>query len=229
MNARRAARELALFTLYQMEKAVDAAAEAREYPKHSLQAMTMATVRALSLEARAQIEEAAGMLADVNRSLLTYEMESPVNLESPLDAAIKPVPIPTTRAMVDQIESCLHAAELLHEALRVPELVALMPQEEVRQYGWKLVSLVTQHQAELDEMLNRHLEDWRMDRIVKMDACLLRLACAEMRYVPSVDLSVSINEAVDLARLFSEEDSHKLINGVLGSLADELSNAGEPV
>src|SRR5262249_20673084 len=111
-----------------------------------------------------------------------------------------------------------------------PELLALARQDDVQTYANRLLKLVHTHRADLDELLNRHLAEWRMDRLVKMDAMLLRLATAEMRYVPRVDLSVSINEAVDLARQFSSEESYRLINGTLGSVADELAiETGKPL
>jgi N utilization substance protein B len=111
----------------------------------------------------------------------------------------------------------------LFEALRIPELVTLLRLDDVQDYALKLMTLVAEHAPALDELLNRHMEDWRMDRLVRMDAYLLRLAAAEMKYVDHVDLSVSINEAVDLAKQFSSEESYRLINGILGALATELS------
>jgi N utilization substance protein B len=223
MNARRAARELALLTLFQMDKQGNGSIDKSLLQRETAEGMMLASVRALSGEAEFQIRNAAEQLADVSRYLLEYELEHPTNLESPMDAAVKPVDIPTTREMVEKIESCLQGAEYLFEALRIPELVALLRLDEVQEYALKLMILVADHTAELDQMLNRHMEDWRMDRLVKMDAYLLRLAAAEMKYMEQVDLSVSINEAVDLAKQFSSEESYRLINGVLGGLAEELS------
>jgi N utilization substance protein B len=177
----------------------------------------------LSGEAEFQIQSAASDLAAVSRYLIEYEIEHPENLALPLDAASQPMPIPTTQDMVEKIEKCLQAAELLHEALRIPELVGLLRQEDVQNYAWKLLNLVIEHQKNLDEALNQHLADWRMDRLTKMDAYVLRIAAAEMKHVPNVDLSVSINEAVDLAKQFSGEESYRLVNGVLGSLAEAVS------
>jgi len=223
MNARRAARELALLTLFQLDKQGSGAISPTDIQKESLPALVLASVRALAGEAEFQIQSAASDLAAVSRHLLEYEVEHPDNLALPLDQPSKPVPIPSSREMIDKIEKCLQAAEFLHEALRVPELVALLRQEDVQSYAWTLLNLVLEHQSALDEQLNQHLADWRMDRLTKMDAFVLRVASAEMRHVPNVDLSVSINEAVDLAKQFSGEESYRLVNGVLGSLAEVVS------
>lgn len=223
MNARRAARELALLTLFQLDKQGNGVIQPSDFEKSSLHSLALASIRALSGEAEFQIETAASDLAAVSRYLIEYEVEHPDNLETPLEVLAKPVPIPTTREMVDKIEKCLQAAEYLHEALRIPELIMLLHQEDVQSYAWKLINLVIEHQSELDEKLNQHLADWRMDRLIKMDAYVLRLAAAEMKFVSSVDLSVSINEAVDLVKQFSSEESYRLVNGVLGSLAGVIS------
>lgn len=227
MNARRAARELALLTLFQIDKqgtgSPDQAAIQAVLQRDSLQELMLSSVRALSGEAEFQIQTAANWLAEVSRSFQEYEQEHPTNLESPLDAAAKPVPIPTTREMVEKIEKCLEGAEFLFEALRIPELVTLLRSEDVQAYATKLIRLVAEHLPELDEALNSKMEDWRMDRLVKMDAYILRVAAAEMAHMPNVDLSVSINEAVDLAKQFASDDSYRFINGVLGALATDLS------
>lgn len=223
MNARRAARELALLTLFQLDKQGNGQLDKNSLQKENMQGMMLASVRALAGEAEFQIQSAADQLAEVSRYLIEYELEHPKNLESPIDAQAKPVPIPTTREMVDKIEACLQSAEHLFEALRIPELVTLLRAEDVQDYARHLMVLVAEHVAELDELLNAHMEDWRMDRLVRMDAYILRLAAVEMKYMPKVDLSVSINEAVDLAKQFSSDESYKLINGILGSLAEALS------
>jgi len=223
MNARRAARELALLTLFQLDKQGNGVIDRAALQKETVKDMMLASIRALSGEAEFQIRSAADELAEVSRYLLEYELEHPSNLETPLEVRAKPVPIPSTREMVEKIEQCLQGAEYLFEALRIPELVALLQAGEVQDYALKVMLLVADHLPELDELLNSHMEDWRMDRLVRMDAYLLRLAAAEMKYLPDVDLSVSINEAVDLAKQFSGEESYKLVNGILGSLAVALS------
>ncbi len=225
MNARSAARELALLTLFQMEKQGDLPAGSARLPKVELKELVLDSVRALAAEAEDKVQSAADQLADVSRMLIDYEETHPENLARPMEAQNLPVPIPTTRDMVEKIEQCLQGAEYLFEALRIPEMLALAEQEEVQAYALKLIGLILDHQAALDDALNRHMEEWRMDRLVKMDRYILRLAAAEMLHVASVDAGVSINEAVELAKQYSSEESYRLINGVLGGLADELAQA----
>ncbi len=231
MNARHASRELALLTLFQLDKQGDGQLHADAVAqKSTMQEQVLSAVRALSAEAEFQIQSAADQLAEVSRYLLDYELEHPTNLESPMDAQVKAVEIPTTREMVEKIEQCLQGAEYLFEALRVPELATLMAAESVQEYAFQLIKLVAEHRSALDEALNQHMTDWRMDRLVRMDAYILRLAAAEMKFMEKVDLSVTINEAVDLAKQFSTEESYRLIHGILASLAEKVSEeTGKPL
>lgn len=224
MNARHAARELALLTLFQLDRQGNGKLDPQAARKENLRELVLSAVRALSAEAEDQIRNAANDLANVSRSLIEYELEHPTNVNSPMEALVKPVPIPTTREMVDKIEKCLQAAEFLFEALRIPELVALAGTEDVQNYAYKLMEVVANHRDALDESLNEYMTEWRMDRLTKMDAYILRVAAAEMKHISGVDLSVSINEAVDLAKQFSGEESYKLVNGVLGAYAERVSS-----
>lgn len=218
MNARRAARELALLSLFQLDKHEGQLG----LEKQEIKDLIQASVRALVSQAREQIEDSAHQLAEVSQAILELEQEHPTNLNSPIGAEAKPVPIPTTQEMVERIEKCLLAAECLHEALRIPELSMLSNSEEVQLYAIRLIKLVRQHQPTLDDLLNQYTEEWRVERLIKMDRYILRLAAAEMKYIDDVDLSVSVNEAVELSKQFSTAESYRLINGVLGRLVEVL-------
>ncbi len=227
MNARRAARELALLTLFQLDRQGNGEIDPRNAQKKSLQELTIASVRALTSEAEFQIRSASEDMASVCNYLRELELDHKINTESAFGANLKPVPIPTNREMVDKLEQCLRGAEMLHEAMRLPEWMALVRQDDVQSYASALIGLVVEHMSTIDEMLGKHMEDWRMDRLVKMDAYILRVAAAEMQYMDDVDAGVSINEAVDLAKQFSSEESYRLINGILGSLASAINESSD--
>lgn len=74
---------------------------------------------------------------------------------------------------------------------------------------------------EIDSIITRHLKDWSIERLPAIDRSILRIAIAEILYRKEIPLSVSINEAVELAKKFSDEKSAKFINGLLGNLQDE--------
>lgn len=71
----------------------------------------------------------------------------------------------------------------------------------------------------IDARISDNLKNWKLSRISKVSLSILRLAVFEMLYVESIPQSVSINEAVELAKKYSTQDDASYINGVLGTLA----------
>ena len=72
---------------------------------------------------------------------------------------------------------------------------------------------------EIDGFILANSKDWTLDRMAKMDLAILRVAIYEMKYMPDIPVSVSINEAVELAKQFSYPEAAAFINGVLGSVS----------
>lgn len=90
-------------------------------------------------------------------------------------------------------------------------------------YALQLFMGVSDHQAELDEYLANTSENWALERMPMVDRAILRLAAYEMLYEDDVPISVSINEAVELAKAFGGEDeSHRFVNGILGRIAKQI-------
>lgn len=73
---------------------------------------------------------------------------------------------------------------------------------------------------ELDEIANSHLDNWTIDRLDSMGRAILRMGIYEIKYMDTPDL-VSINEAVELAKKFSDDSVRKMINAVLDKLVNE--------
>ena len=81
---------------------------------------------------------------------------------------------------------------------------------------------VQEHHEEIDRIINDNLDNWSLERIAKADLAILRTAVAEMLYVESIPVSVSINEAVELAKKYGDERSYKFVNSVLGKIAKSI-------
>ena len=81
---------------------------------------------------------------------------------------------------------------------------------------------VQDHHEEIDALITEHLDNWTLDRIAKTDLAILRTAVAEMLYVESIPVSVSINEAVNLAKKYGDERSYAFINSVLGKISKQI-------
>ncbi|PYX78674.1 MAG: transcription antitermination factor NusB [Acidobacteria bacterium] len=93
---------------------------------------------------------------------------------------------------------------------------------ESRGFADDLFRVATDRSAEIDGLIERHAEHWRMDRMAAVDRNLLRGSVAEFIGYPSTPKPVIINEAIEIARKFSSPESVQFINGVLDSVAKEL-------
>ena len=87
-------------------------------------------------------------------------------------------------------------------------------------YAREIVDGVSDHAAELDEKIQTFAHAWSIERMPAVDRAILRLAAWEILYNPDVDAAVAINEAVELAKEYSTDESAKFVNGVLGKIAD---------
>ena len=81
----------------------------------------------------------------------------------------------------------------------------------------ELVSGVLDHQKELDQLANKYLKNWTIERLNKVDQAILRIGIYELMYTETPSI-VAINEAVELSKKYSEEAVTKMINGVLDSI-----------
>ncbi|MCA1200597.1 transcription antitermination factor NusB [Priestia flexa] len=87
----------------------------------------------------------------------------------------------------------------------------------------KLVLGVANNQKEIDGILRDHLEKWTLDRVATVDRTILRMAVYEMKYEEEIPGNVTINEAIELAKVFGDDQSGRFINGVLSKVAVTLS------
>lgn len=97
-------------------------------------------------------------------------------------------------------------------------LLGFSPSLEDGEYIRQVVSGVRERQEELDERIERHLVNWSIERLARVDLAILRLAAFEIAYRKDVPSAVAVNEAVELSHRFSTDEAGGFINGVLGSL-----------
>ena len=113
------------------------------------------------------------------------------------------------------------------------------PEEEVRKTFWKgrgevapevrgftedLFRVARDRAAEIDQLIEDHAENWRMDRMAAVDRNLMRAAVAELLGFPQTPRAVVINEAIEIARKFSSPESVQFINGVLDSVGKQIES-----
>ncbi len=97
--------------------------------------------------------------------------------------------------------------------------------EDVRGFAEDLFRVASERSTEIDTLIEKHADNWRMERMAAVDRNILRTGVAEFIGFPTTPKPVIINEALEIARRFSNPESVQFINGVLDSVAKELDKA----
>jgi N utilization substance protein B len=97
---------------------------------------------------------------------------------------------------------------------------------EPTEFCCEILTGVEAHQSRIDSIIEDISENWVLSRMPLVDRNILRLSVYEMLYRDDVPDSVSINEAVEMAKVYGGEDSSKFVNGILGRLAEVAAAGG---
>lgn len=215
MQARRASRELALILFSQFEK------EITKYSKEDFENIMVKSVRILSDSASEELKLTVGSLIDIKSMLEDYEAEHESNLSRPIGAKNKPVQIPMTDEMIEKVDTMLDVAEKSILALEIAEFATLENQSDVKNYTAKIAESFKSHHKEVDEQIQKYSNGWDISRLVKMDKDILRIAITELLFVQDAPVKVVVDEAVELAKKYSTEDSSSFVNGILAKIIVE--------
>ncbi|MBO0995281.1 transcription antitermination factor NusB [Bacillus sp. SD088] len=85
----------------------------------------------------------------------------------------------------------------------------------------QLVEGTIQHLPEIDAEIQKHLENWTLDRLAKVDITILRIGMYELLFHDDIPENVAINEAIEIAKIFGDDKSGKFINGILSKAKKE--------
>jgi N utilization substance protein B len=128
--------------------------------------------------------------------------------------------LPRTKARKRALD-VLHAADALDRSVaQVVEAETDLPE-----FARELVTGVQEHRAELDDLIRRYADRWALERMPIVDRNLLRIGIFELLHRPDIPTAAAINEAVELAKMLSTEDSGRFVNGLLGRVAREHARA----
>ena len=94
--------------------------------------------------------------------------------------------------------------------------------EEARSFCERLVRGVIEHSDEINGLIERYAQHWKMSRMTRIDRNILRVAVYELAHCPDIPPKVTINEAVDIGKRFGSEDSGAFINGILDQMTHHL-------
>lgn len=108
-----------------------------------------------------------------------------------------------------------------HDLTQVPveDILARYVANPAYEFASQLVNGVWAHREELDRIISESAPDWKIERMPAIDRNLMRIALFEMLHLEESPTAVAINEAVELAKMYSTQDSSRFVNGVLGRVA----------
>lgn len=99
--------------------------------------------------------------------------------------------------------------------------------EAVDELGKKLLKTYVEHEKSFENQIASNLVNWEVDRVAQIDMLLIKLAMAEFLYIDIVPTHVTLNEYIELAKLYSHEKSAEFLNGILDKLCKQLKEAGK--
>lgn len=137
-----------------------------------------------------------------------------------------------SRKTAREVAMKLAFAKLLGGDGNYEEVLALSGIEDKNDYpdmdfADTLIVGTQDHQEELDQIILELSIGWTIERMPYVDLCILRIAVYEMLYCDNIPYSVSINEAVELAKIFGGDKSASYVNGVLGGIARQYEEKEE--
>lgn len=89
---------------------------------------------------------------------------------------------------------------------------------DLNDFAKELVTLCDQHLEEIDEAIERNMQNWKINRLSKLTLAALRIAVCELMYRPDVPVAVTINEVIEILKKYASEEDAAFLNGVLGAV-----------
>ena len=128
----------------------------------------------------------------------------------------------------EKVLQTLYAYELSREPIATIMETVLGDLKEHREdfdFAKKLVAAAVQHEEEIEKIIRRKTAHWEFERIAVIDRLVLRMGICEMLYFQDIPPKVTINEAIEIAKVFSTEKSGKFVNGILDAILIELRDS----
>ncbi|MFM1800317.1 MAG: hypothetical protein RLZZ117_2595 [Cyanobacteriota bacterium] len=201
MQSRSLSRELALLLLAQLPDRGTASVPADT----ALLGLLEQAQAALAEVVRDGLDRSAEALAQAQQELLDSELR-----EGPDSQAAK-----VREHLREGIANAERALNRLSACLEIPRLLILADQEEVRRGALDRARAVLRDRQAIDARLDGVMEGWRLTRLPRIDRDILRLAVVDLDSFATPS-AVACNEAVELAKRYSDEQGRRMINGVLG-------------
>ena len=198
------ARELALLSISQIK------ANPQKLADEDLSTFVVSAVRTLTTEVQDILEMASA--------------ETQRGEERLLNSTVRANDLDSAKTMIaDAVKLAQTAINRLGTAIEIPEFVQLANRQEVRDYAIEIIGTIKEKRPEIEKYLEDVLVAWQLSRLPKIDKDILTIAVAEILFL-DLPVRIAIDEAVELAKRYSDDDGFRFINGVLRRVSDRLEN-----
>ncbi len=138
-------------------------------------------------------------------------------------------PIFKRRLVREKVLQILYAYTMNKESLDalVDGMLSDVTEKADKDFANDLVNKVLANKELLDKQIKDRVDNWEMNRIALIDKLLLRMGICELLFFPDIPPKVSINEAIEIAKLYSTAGSGKFINGILDAILSDLKVSGK--
>ncbi len=99
--------------------------------------------------------------------------------------------------------------------------------DEEQRFADTLVGKTMEEDSYFDELIKSKLQNWELDRVSLIDRILMKMAITEFLFIPTIPIKVTINEYLDISKLYSTPKSREFINGILDKLMNEMKSTGQ--
>ncbi|MDY6357999.1 MAG: transcription antitermination factor NusB [Cyanobacteriota bacterium] len=212
MQARRASRELAFILLSQFDGKIP------DCSKENMDDLIIKSIRVLISSSNEELKTSLGGLIDMKNRIEDFEAEHETNLKRPMGAENIAVPMIMSSEMKSKINTMIDVAEKAIAGLEIAEFTTLDSQQQVKDYAVKIIKTYKENSTKIDKIIKEHVQGWDFDRLVKMDKDILRIALSELLYIKETPMKVIVDEAVELAKKYSTDDSASFVNGILAKV-----------
>lgn len=218
MNNRSAAREIVILAIPQLPK------DESKLEKIEFDQIILSLSRSLSDYAKKNIIFVSSNLLKIKKFLSNAEIEHPDNEKH--TSQIKPVLIPDTAVLRKQVLALESASTELYNALELPELVCHTMQNNTLEYALELLKNYVTNKEKVNAVIEEAAQHrdkakkWKVDRMVRLDRDILRVATTELLFIKETPTEVICDEAVKLADKYGGDESKKFVNGILRDVVE---------
>ncbi len=163
-----------------------------------------------------------------DKKIIYYILETIIGNSDEIVSILEEEHIYWTEDFEFVINNVLKTIRIWKDNMPEDEIIStLYKNDDDKQFAFDLLKAVLENHDKHLELIDKHTQNWEVERIIQIDIILMEMALAELINMPSIPVKVSLDEYIELSKYYSSSKSKVFINGVLDKLIEELKESGE--